>query len=198
MPSHVDYRAWTRLLVTGLKQSQKLRNYSVERAFLAVPRHLFVEDFHLTSSDWSNQSLVRHNPDHPQAEHLDLIYDDRALITRWIGDSGTSSTSQPSVVAESLGFLELERGMRVLEIGTGTGYNAALLSEIVGSPGLVTSIDIQPEVISAAGRALARAGYSGVRIIVGDGFDGAPAILRLTESLLLWGVRTSLPGGLSN
>jgi protein-L-isoaspartate(D-aspartate) O-methyltransferase len=64
--------------------------------------------------------------------------------------------------------------MKVLEIGTGTGYNAALIAEAVGSPSLVVSIDIQPDVIADVDRSLARAGYSGVRTIVGDGFEGVP------------------------
>ena len=79
------------------------------------------------------------------AEALGVVYSDEALITRR-DDEGmpTSSASQPSVVAMMLEALDLEPGMRVLEIGAGTGYNAALMAEMVGDAGLVTTIDIDP------------------------------------------------------
>jgi protein-L-isoaspartate(D-aspartate) O-methyltransferase len=64
--------------------------------------------------------------------------------------------------------------MHVLEIGAGTGYNAALLAELTGDSSLVTTIDIQPDVVEQTRRSLARAGYGGVRVLCRDGFEGAP------------------------
>ena len=63
-------------------------------------------------------------------------------------------------------------GMKVLEVGTGSGYQAAVLAELVGT---VVSIEIIPELGSAAERTLGALGYRNVRVVVGDGFDGSPA-----------------------
>ncbi len=71
-----------------------------------------------------------------------------------------------------LELLELKEGMRVLEIGAGTGYNAALLAEIVGVGGKVTTVEIHPEIAARTGRLLDAAGYGRVRLQVGDGYFG--------------------------
>jgi protein-L-isoaspartate(D-aspartate) O-methyltransferase len=75
----------------------------------------------------------------------------------------------PTVVAIMLGQLGARPGDRVLEIGAGTGYNAALLAELVGETGAVTSVDIDPEVAEHARSALDRTGYDHVRVITADG-----------------------------
>jgi protein-L-isoaspartate(D-aspartate) O-methyltransferase len=75
-------------------------------------------------------------------------------------------------MALMLELLDLQPGMRVLEIGTGTGYNAALMAELVGDPGLVSTIDIQEDVVEQTRRRLALAGYRQIRVIARDGFVG--------------------------
>jgi len=75
-------------------------------------------------------------------------------------------------MARMLELLELEEGMRVLEIGAGTGYNAALLAEIVGVDGQVTTVEIQLEIAARTRRLLDTAGYGRVRLQVGDGYFG--------------------------
>ncbi|MFN3346714.1 MAG: hypothetical protein ACK42E_02760 [Candidatus Bipolaricaulaceae bacterium] len=95
----------------------------------------------------------------PDPEHLKFIYSDRPLVTKLVGDVPTSSSSQPSLVAQMLELLELKPGLSVLEIGTGTGYNAALVQEIVGETGRVTTIDIQEGVVMQTRRLLKAAGY---------------------------------------
>lgn len=107
---------------------------------------------------------MEHEPEHPKPEHLETIYSEAALSTRLRDNLPTSSSSQPALVATMLQLLELRPGMRVLEVGAGTGYNAAL----------VTTVDIQADVVEQARRSLARAGYSGVRVLCRDGFEGAP------------------------
>ncbi|MEV5575010.1 methyltransferase domain-containing protein [Spirillospora sp. NPDC052269] len=90
------------------------------------------------------------------------------------GMESTSSSSQPSLMVEMIEMLELEPGMRVLEIGTGTGYNAALLAYLLGGDNVV-SVEIDEDVAAHARAALDRAGYP-VRVITGSGKDGyAPA-----------------------
>jgi SAM-dependent methyltransferase len=71
-------------------------------------------------------------------------------------------------------MLRLRRGMRVLEIGAGTGYNAALLAELVGADGEVTAVEIQADVAAQARRSLRRAGYA-ARVVRGDGARGLRA-----------------------
>uniref|UniRef100_UPI003F493476 methyltransferase domain-containing protein n=1 Tax=Amycolatopsis sp. CA-096443 TaxID=3239919 RepID=UPI003F493476 len=87
------------------------------------------------------------------------------------GDFPSSSCSQPSVVADMLNALDLRPGARVLEIGTGTGWNAALLARRVGPAGRVTTIEVDPGVADGARRALAAAGVA-AEIVVGDGVHG--------------------------
>jgi len=85
-----------------------------------------------------------------------------------------SSTSQPSLVADMLELLELTRGVHVLEIGAGTGYNAALLAELVGDQRLVITVDVAEDVVAQTRRLLAGAGYPGITVLCRDGFDGVP------------------------
>jgi len=140
-----------RRLVAQLRTQGALRDAEVERALLAVPRHLFL-------------------PESPLAE----AYADIAVATHWEDGVAVSSASQPAIVAFMLEQLHVEAGMRVLEIGAGTGYNAALLSELVGPTGSVTTIDIDPQITTEASAHLAAAGYPAVRVVTGDGAVGWP------------------------
>jgi len=123
----------------------------VEAAFRAVPRHLFV-------------------PKVP----VEVAYtDDVVLMKRNEVGVAVSSVSQPTVVALMLEQADLQPGHRVLEIGSG-GYNAALLCELVGPTGEVTTIDIDQDVADRARRGLDAAGYPGVRVVRADGAFGYP------------------------
>ncbi|GAA3356281.1 methyltransferase domain-containing protein [Saccharopolyspora gregorii] len=86
----------------------------------------------------------------------------------------TSSCSKPSLVAEMLDALDLRPGLRVLEIGTGTGWNAALLRDRVGPHGQVTSVEIDPGLAARARDVLAATGRD-VDVITGDGAAGHPS-----------------------
>jgi protein-L-isoaspartate(D-aspartate) O-methyltransferase len=103
------------------------------------------------------------------------IYEDDA-VTCHTGPDGTplSSSSQPTVMALMLNQLDPQPGDHVLEIGAGSGYNAALLAHLLTPKGQVTSIDLDPDVASAARANLTRAGMEGVVIRAGDGWIGAP------------------------
>jgi protein-L-isoaspartate(D-aspartate) O-methyltransferase len=93
-------------------------------------------------------------------------YEDRALP---IGLEQT--ISQPYVVAAMTQALGLEGGERVLEIGTGSGYQAAVLAEIAGE---VYTIELEETLATRAGDALARLGYRNVHVRAGDGYRGWP------------------------
>lgn len=120
----------------------------VREAMLQVPRHLFIEHYY--------EQTDRNRAPDPSDElaweaWLSLIYQDQALMTQ-IDKRGlpTSSSSQPSVMAVMLEQLNIRSGMRILEIGTGTGYNAALLAVLAGDPHLITTVDLDPALVELA------------------------------------------------
>ena len=80
--------------------------------------------------------------------------------------------SQPLVVARMLETLQLQHGDRVLDIGTGSGYHAALLARLAGH---VWTIERHPQLSAAAERAIASLGIDNVTFLVGDGYQGLPA-----------------------
>ena len=155
--------------VADLVERGLVRSPGVDRAFRAVPRHCFVERFWVAGRDGAYEV----QPGNLSPESLELVYSDEALITRRDakGDP-TSSASQPAVVAMMLEALDLKPGLRVLEIGAGTGYNAALMAEVVGDQRLVTTIDIDADVVAQTRGLLARAGYGAITTIRGDGALG--------------------------
>lgn len=122
----------------------------VEAALRTVPRHLFASGV-----------------------SLEQAYADDSMVTkRNEGGNAISAVSAPWLQAMMLGQLQVAPGQRVLEIGSG-GYNAALLRELVGSDGLVTTIDIDQEVADRAHACLVAAGYGDVRVLCVDGEFGA-------------------------
>lgn len=122
----------------------------IEAALRTVPRHLFA-------------------PGVP----LDKAYADDSIVTKRNERGGSiSSVSAPWLQSRMLGQLQVVPGQRVLEIGSG-GYNAALLRELVGPEGSVTTIDIDQEIVDRARACLATAGYRDVRVVCGDGEFGA-------------------------
>ncbi|WP_255459320.1 MULTISPECIES: hypothetical protein [unclassified Nocardiopsis] len=92
-------------------------------------------------------------------------YADQAVVTKSDPGRGValSSVSAPTVIALMLDRADIRPGHRVLEIGSG-GYNAALISELVGPNGQVTSIDIDTDIIDRAQRCLTSAGYTAVHL----------------------------------
>lgn len=139
-------------LVEKLRRDGVLSDEAVARALGMVPRHLFL-------------------PGVP----LEAAYSDNAILTHEEDGQPISSASQPAIVAIMLQQLGIEPGMRVLEIGAGTGYNAALLAELTGPTGHVTTVDIDEEIAAEARAHLAVAGYGRVRVITADGAAGWPA-----------------------
>ena len=135
-----------------------------QAAFRVVPRHLFVPRFYQNTSQGS--TVVDASRGH---EWLSAIYSDIHLVTR---DDVTSSSTAPSLMATMLEALQLTGEETVLEVGTGTGYNAALLAELLGDKRVV-SIDIDPDLIDQARRQLAAAGHHPL-LAAADGINGYP------------------------
>ncbi|MEA5503553.1 methyltransferase domain-containing protein [Halotia wernerae UHCC 0503] len=156
-------------MVGELKEQGAIKSIEVEKAFSKVLRHKFLETFYLPGD---LQQPINHKPNNPASEHLRLIYSKNSLITRISDGKASSSTSEPMLIAYMLELLALSPNLKVLEIGTGTGYNAALISEIVGDQTLVVSVDIQEDVIAQTKRLLSDAGYPKINLVFRDGFYG--------------------------
>jgi protein-L-isoaspartate(D-aspartate) O-methyltransferase len=139
-------------LAAALRASGRTPSPAVQAAFLAVPRHLFVPGLAPAAA-----------------------YQDEALVIKYSEDGlPISSSSQPAMMAIMLEQLGLKPGHRVLEIGAGTGYNAAVMAHIVGSAGEVVTVDIDPDLVARARASLAAAGYGQVQARCADGGFGDP------------------------
>jgi protein-L-isoaspartate(D-aspartate) O-methyltransferase len=149
LPRYTDPESLRKALVDTLVRTGAIGNPAIERAFRSVPRHLFV----------------------PKAEITDA-YTDRPIFLRWEGERPASSSSQPTIMAIMIEQLQLEPGMRVLEVGAGSGYNAAILSELTGVDGHVVSVDIDFSLVVDARRNLTAAGFEAVEVACCDGSIG--------------------------
>ncbi|MFJ4717105.1 methyltransferase domain-containing protein [Streptomyces sp. NPDC088785] len=141
-------------------------------AFAQVPRHLFVPYYYVPAPG-GPERLWGEDPDPARRERwLRGAYADQPLATRLRDGELVSSSSQPSLMAKMLARLRVRDGHRVLEIGAGTGYNAALLAHRLGA-GAVTTVDLDPEITESARTHLAAAGYRPL-VVTGDGVRGCP------------------------
>ncbi|WP_131737080.1 methyltransferase domain-containing protein [Actinomadura roseirufa] len=135
-----------------------------------VDRSVFIPETVWVVRDGGFVALSRR--DEPEAWDR-LVMSDEPITTQLKdGALPTSSSSGPSVMAEMINALCLNAGMRVLEIGTGTGYNAACLAALGAE---VVSVEIDPAAADQARHALSAAGHPDVLVITGDGEIGAPS-----------------------
>ena len=143
-------------LVERLEAGGALRTPEVRAAFLRVQREVFV-------------------PGVAAAEGVAAVYGDVPLPTkRDARGAAVSSSSQPAVMAVMLEMLSVRPGHRVLEMGTGTGYNAALLGELVEASGRVVTVELDGDVGAAAEARLGSYGRR-IRVVRGDGHRGFAA-----------------------
>ncbi len=138
-----NWQALRQQMVDTQIRAREVRSEAVLQAMARVPRHLFVPD-----------------------SQRPYVYEDRPLP---IGRGQT--ISQPYIVGYMTDVLQLEPAHRVLEIGTGSGYQAAVLADIATH---VYSIEIVPELAEGARRALTDAGYRNVDVRTGNGYLGWP------------------------
>ncbi|MEV5613589.1 methyltransferase domain-containing protein [Streptomyces sp. NPDC052225] len=140
--------------------------------FAQVPRHVFVP-YYFRGVPGGYERLWGEHPDpERRARWLRGAYADQPLATRLRDGHLVSSSSQPSLMAKMLVDLDVRDGDRVLEIGAGTGYNAALLAHRLGDDH-VTTVDLDPEITESARTHLAAAGYAPA-VVTGDGARGCP------------------------
>ncbi|TDD79640.1 methyltransferase domain-containing protein [Actinomadura darangshiensis] len=191
-------------LVGRLSAAGWLTQERVREALRDVPRHAFVP-----AVAWTGEG-ERVDRATASERWLDLVYQDDAIITQLddgqtdvtTGDGRfTSSCSAPSTVVSLLELLDAEVGHRVLDVGTGTGWTAGLLSRIVGAEN-VTSVEVDPQVSAQAAENLKAVGLS-PRLVVGDGaegwkdglpFDRVHATCGVSRVPYEW-VRQTRPGG---
>jgi protein-L-isoaspartate(D-aspartate) O-methyltransferase len=158
-PASSDPVELRRRLVNYLIGEGAIRSPLLANAFSEVPREIFLPD---------NVPLQR-------------VYSDDAIVVKWDENNfPSSSSSQPILMADMLEALRLEPGLRVLEIGAGVGYNAALMADWVGDGALVTTVDLDPAMAQIAGdnlRELARRtakNFDQVTVVASDGSAGYP------------------------
>ncbi|MGH4002062.1 MAG: methyltransferase domain-containing protein, partial [Pseudonocardiaceae bacterium] len=173
-------RTRLRKLAEKLAADGILRTPQWREVFLRTWRHPYVPSYY---PELGAPCLICIDP-HRRDEWLDAVYSDQTLITKveHLPHSRTlrpgtypvftSSSTLPSLVLTMLEALEVTGTCRVLEIGTGSGYNAALLCGRLGSD-QVTSVDIDPELVDLAAERLAANGHTPTLAAV-DGAAGYP------------------------
>ena len=147
-----NYIGFINKLADDLKNKGAIKTSRVEEAFRSIARHLFVTDF-----------------------PLEQIYLDQFIVTKKIKGVPVSTSSTPSIMAKWLELLQLESGHKVLEIGAGTGYNAALMAHIVGETGHVVTIDVDKHFYETACANLSKASVENIDVTCADGGYGYPS-----------------------
>jgi protein-L-isoaspartate(D-aspartate) O-methyltransferase len=140
-------------LVDGLGAAGTVHSPEVKQALRRVPRHHF-----LPGTNWGR------------------VYQDDVVATHFADGTevSISSSSQPTIMALMLEQLQVAPGMRVLEVGAGTGYNAALLAQLTGGGDHVWAVDVDEPFCAEARAHLTAAGVSGVHVVCADGWGGWP------------------------
>ncbi len=142
-------RNWKRereSLINSIIAKGYLKTPKIVEAFRKIPRHFFVTE-----------------------EFLHSAYHDIALPT-----IGTSTISQPTTVAIMTEALSPKEGEKILEVGTGSGWQACILAYCVGEKGRVITIEINPRLVEFAKRNIAKVGIKNVKVVLGDGSLGYP------------------------
>ncbi|HET6288767.1 MAG TPA: methyltransferase domain-containing protein [Amycolatopsis sp.] len=170
-----DWRERSTALAADLAAAGKLNSPQWRAAVENIPRHLFVPRFY-RHRDGQMVALAADDP-RTRQEWADTVYTNTALVTLVDHDTNNgpvylSSSSAPGLMTRMLEALDIHDGHTVLEIGTGTGLNAAWLTHRLGEKH-VYSIDIEPDLVDTARARLAQLGYRPT-LVTGDGSAGLP------------------------
>lgn len=170
--TEAGWRVLARTLAERLATDGVLDDPAWRAAVEEVPRHVFVPYFYDQRADggWTRT-------DAGSPSWLETVYDDVPLVTTLAttptGSRVTvSSSTKPGLMLRMLAALDVHDGDRILEIGTGTGYNAGLLAHRLGD-GHVYSVDVGAQLVDAAGDRLASLGYAPL-LVATDGAHGLP------------------------
>ena len=171
----VEWRPRAAGLASRIGEALALRNLDWADAVRNTPRHLFVPRFYRQNSGGQWTSIDSDDP-----TWLDSVYADVPLVTALLPDEHgrqvvVSSSTKPALMLRMLDALDIEPGHRVLEIGTGTGYNAALLCHHArgetSNEAVVVSVDIGADLVDTARARLLELGHSPI-LVTGDGIRG--------------------------
>jgi protein-L-isoaspartate(D-aspartate) O-methyltransferase len=190
-PVTVDPGELRRAMVDAVTAEEFLTQWRVtfapwRAAMLTVPRHRFLPPTVWVDNDGDPPPvLVALRRERAPDQWLELAYAaDHGVITQVDdgrptgpglgGSMPTSSASGPVIVAVMLAALDAHDGHQVLEIGTGTGYNAALLAHRLGAE-RVTSVEVDPDIATQARKALTETGFGAVTVVTADGTNGYSA-----------------------
>ncbi|MGH3568058.1 MAG: methyltransferase domain-containing protein [Pseudonocardia sp.] len=177
-----QWRSRAHALADDIASVDALHDPRWRDAILDVPRHVLVPRYYTDEPDGPTaRRWVAHEPidDDTTRTWLDAVYSRTTLVTAIadLTDRGTqaavSSSTKPDLMIRMLEALEVTDGMRVLEIGTGTGYNAALLAHRLGAPN-VFSVEVDPALVADTRARLDGLGYGAVTLAAVDGADGLP------------------------
>lgn len=188
----MEYRKLQESLASQARANYKNEGRLSDRvvnAFLEVPRHQFVNRFR----NFGDDSWLRFDSDNG-AQYLPTIYQDKPIVI-WgsnaefeskKGQKQVSTISQPSFVLRMLDLLDIREGQTVFELGTASGWNAALISRLVGHSGTVITTEIIQELAKDAALRLKQLGYGNIKVISGDGSEGDPS----TKAMIFGGSST--------
>jgi protein-L-isoaspartate(D-aspartate) O-methyltransferase len=140
----MDFEDENEKLIRHIKSLGYLKSSSVEKALKETPRHLFVPE-----------------------NIIEMSYRDAPLL---IGHNQT--ISQPSTVVAMTEALNVKDGQKVLEIGTGSGWQASILAKLVGEKGFVYTIEIIKELAEFAKDNIKKLGIKNIEVFVKDGSSG--------------------------
>lgn len=153
-------------LVDSLLRQKIIKKIEIEKAFRKVRRDFFLPSFPLKE-----------------------VYSDGSVITKSAGINPLSSSTAPSLMASMLEILDLKSGHKVLEVGTGTGYNAAILAEITGSQKDIYSLDIDKETVLEATNNLNKVGYHDLNLLCRDANKGWPEKIKFDRVIFTASVK---------
>lgn len=187
-----------RVLVDQLLAEGAVRTDALRAAVEAVPREAFLQQGVLlpaADARWEAVTAEKLGPE----KWAEVVYRDDSLVTQLDGHLSvadvdepvvgfpTASSTMPSLVASMIEDLEVAPGMNVLELGTGTGYSTALLTELVGED-QVTSIEVDPALAARAEKSLNEIGL-GPWTFPGDGLLGYPPRAPYDRTIATFAVR---------
>jgi len=151
-------------MVDDLVARHVIQTPAVERAFRTVPRHAFLpHPFVLPMDPLLSELIETDDPARVYVDNLVVLKREKSI------NCGT-----PSVVAMQIELLAPTEGMRLLHVGTGSGYYTAILAELAGERGTVVGVEYEPDLAKMSAAFLARAGYTNVTVREGDGAVGVP------------------------
>jgi len=159
------------LLLEKIKKNLGNIPKDIEKAYLDTPRHLFVDKFfdENETGELIEINITEKNLD----QYLDKIYEDKPIgLVIESKEKPISTISQPTIVLDMLQKMNIKKGQDILEIGTASGWNAAMMSKLVGVKGHVYSIEIIPGLVVKARKKMEAQNIKNISIIEGDGAFG--------------------------